>query len=364
MARQLTRQLLGLAGLAGVGVAAATVGAALGSAATAWGTPVTTRATPAALPAALCERYSGLPADSGPHSGPHSGMVHLAGGRFTMGSDHHYAEEAPAQEAVVDPFWIDRHDVTNAQFERFVAATGYVTVAERPATDANGRRSAPASAVFVMPEGRRAGTWRLVPGADWRHPLGPGSSIDGLANHPVVQVAYEDALAYARWLGRTLPTEAQWEFAARGGLPAQPYAWGERFAPEGRPMANTWQGAFPLVNSANDGFAGTSPVGCFPANGHGLFDMAGNVWQWTATVYALARERGAGFDPGRPDDTLARRAEPPGSARVIKGGSHLCAPNVCMRYRPAARQPAEPGLGTSHIGFRTVASVPATTASR
>ncbi|NRF71234.1 formylglycine-generating enzyme family protein [Aquincola sp. S2] len=320
--------------------------------------PVASRAASSGL----CERYSGLPTESGPQGG----MVRVAGGRFSMGSDHHYADEAPAQEAVVEPFWIDRHDVTNAQFARFVAATGHVTVAERAATAMGVHQSVATSAVFVMPQGRQAGTWRLVPGADWRHPQGPASSIEGLDNHPVVQVAYDDALAYARWLGRELPTEAQWEFAARGGLQAQPYVWGDRFAPEGRAMANTWQGAFPLVNSADDGFAGTSPVGCFPANGYGLFDMAGNVWQWTATVYASARERGTGFNPGRPADTLAQRAAAAGTApaRVIKGGSHLCAPSVCMRYRPSARQPAEAGLGTSHIGFRTVAPVLTTTASR
>jgi sulfatase modifying factor 1 len=346
-----------LLGLAGVAVAAATVGASLMAAAAELRAPVASRA---AAPG-LCERYSGLPAESGPHGG----MVRVAGGRFTMGSDRHYAEESPAQDAVVEPFWIDRHDVTNAQFARFVAATGYVTVAERAATGTDGRHGVAASAVFVMPEGRQAGAWRLVPGASWRHPKGPGSSIEGLANHPVVQVAYEDALAYARWLGRELPTETQWEFAARGGLQAQPYVWGDRFAPEGRAMANTWQGAFPLVDSADDGFAGTSPVGCFPANGYGLVDMAGNVWQWTATAYAPGRERGAGFDPGRPGDTLARQpAAGAAPARVIKGGSHLCAPNFCMRYRPSARQPAEAGLGTSHIGFRTVAPVLATTASR
>ncbi|WP_284620239.1 formylglycine-generating enzyme family protein [Aquabacterium humicola] len=322
--------------LAGVAVAAAAVGASLVVAAAERHPPAAARS---AAPV-LCEGYGGLPAAGDPHGG----MVHLAGGRFTMGSDRHYAEEAPAQEAAVEPFWIDRHDVTNAQFARFVAATGYVTVAERAGTDAQGRSVPAASAVFVMPEGRRAGEWRLVPGANWRHPQGPGSSIEGLANHPVVQVAYEDAQAYARWLGRALPTEAQWEFAARGGLQAQPYAWGDRFAPQGRPMANTWQGAFPFEHRADDGFAGTSPVGCFPANGHGLFDMAGNVWQWTATA----------FGP----DTAAS------AARVIKGGSHLCAPNVCMRYRPSARQPADVGLGTSHIGFRTVAAVPASIASR
>jgi formylglycine-generating enzyme len=355
MRRLITRQTLVLATVV---VAAGMAGVSLGSVAADLSAP----ATPRAAGPALCKGYSGLPADNGPHAG----MVPLAGGRFTMGSTQHYAEESPTREVSVQPFWIDRHDVTNAQFARFVAATGHVTVAERAGKDAQGRPLPPASAVFVMPEGRRAGAWRLVPGADWRHPHGPGSSIDGLDNHPVVQVAYEDALAYARWLGRELPTEAQWEFAARGGLQAQPYAWGDRFTPQGRAMANTWQGAFPFENSASDGFAGTSPVGCFPANGHGLVDMAGNVWQWTATAYVPGRgpgeldgnRDGEGVDPGRPEAPITSEA------RVIKGGSHLCAPNVCMRYRPAARQPAEPGLGTSHIGFRTVAPVRVATALR
>jgi sulfatase modifying factor 1 len=332
---------------------AAPIGALIAVAATGTHARAAVTAAPAA---ALCEHYRGVPEDGGPHAG----MVRLDGGRFTIGSDRHYAEEAPAQEAVVAPFWIDRHDVTNAQFARFVAATGYVTVAER----AGAANAVPASAVFILPQGGRAGGWRLVPGADWRRPQGPGSSVAGLENHPVVQVAYEDALAYARWLGRELPTEAQWEFAARGGLEGQPYVWGERFTPQGKPMANTWQGAFPLVNTAEDGYAGTSPVGCFAANRYGLFDMAGNVWQWTATAYVPGHERGDGNDPARPDDVLQAPGRSPTTARVIKGGSHLCAPDYCMRYRPAARQPADAGLGTPHIGFRTVAPVPTSTASR
>lgn len=343
------RTVLGLIGVAAV---AAPVGALLGVAATGLQARA---ALPAASSPQLCEHYAGVPGDSGPHAG----MVRIAGGRFTIGSDRHYAEEAPAREVAVDAFWIDRHDVTNAQFARFVAATGYVTVAER----AGGADAVAASAVFVMPQGGKAGAWRLVPGADWRRPQGPGSSIAGRENHPVVQVAYEDAQAYARWLGRELPTEAQWEFAARGGLDGQPYAWGERFTPEGKPMANTWQGAFPLVNTAGDGYAGTSPVGCFPANGYGLHDMAGNVWQWTSTAYVPGHHRGEGFDPARPDDMGQEPGRRPTAAKVIKGGSHLCAPDYCMRYRPSARQPADAGLGTSHIGFRTVAAVPSSTSS-
>lgn len=346
-----------LLSVAGVAVLAAVGGASLVAA------TVKSRPLTALLPAAvgLCERYGGVPKDSGPHSG----MVRVPGGRFTIGSDEHYAEESPAHAVAVEPFWIDRHDVTNAQFARFVAATGYVTVAERSALEAGGHGAVAASAVFVMPDGRKAGVWRLVPGAHWRQPQGPGSSIEGLDNHPVVQVAYEDAQAYARWLGRELPTEAQWEFAARGGLQAQPYVWGDRFAPAGKPMANTWQGAFPLVNSQDDGYAGTSPVGCFPENGYGLYDMAGNVWQWTATEYVPGHVERVDFDPTRPDAALAANpSRSQSSPKVIKGGSHLCAPNFCMRYRPSARQPADAGLGTSHIGFRTVALVRTSTATR
>lgn len=346
-----------LLSLAGVVVLAGISGASLVAA------TVESRPLAALLPApaGLCEGYGGVPADSGPHSG----MVRVPDGHFTIGSDEHYAEEAPAHEMTVDAFWIDRHDVTNAQFARFVAATGYVTVAERPAPEAGGHGGVAASAVFVMPVGRKAGAWRLVPGAYWRQPQGPGSSIEGLHNHPVVQIAYEDAQAYARWLGRELPTEAQWEFAARGGPQAQPYVWGDRFMPAGKPMANTWQGAFPLVNSQDDGYAGTSPVGCFPENGFGLYDTAGNVWQWTTTDYAPGHDERVEFDPTRPDAALAANpSHGRPAAKVIKGGSHLCVPNFCMRYRPSARQPADVGLGTSHIGFRTVALAHTSTGSR
>jgi formylglycine-generating enzyme required for sulfatase activity len=303
-----------------------------------------------------CDAYGGVPSGSDPLAG----MVKLAGGRFTMGSDDHYAEEALSREVTVSGFWIDRHDVTNAQFERFVVATGYVTVAERAADlqrhpDLPAEMREPGSAVFVMPEGPRAGRWHYMAGANWRHPQGPGSSIDGRANHPVVHVAYEDAMAYARWLGRDLPTEAQWEYAARGGLDAQPYAWGDRFTPQGKPMANTWQGAFPFENSGDDGYLGTSPVGCFPANGYGLVDMAGNVWQWTSTWYQPGHNGRAERDPTGPSERDSHDPRQPDvPAKVIKGGSHLCAPNYCARYRPAARQAREPDSGTSHIGFRTV----------
>jgi formylglycine-generating enzyme len=307
----------------------------------------------------LCKSYGGLP-DA--REGAVAGMVPMAGGQFRMGSDEHYAEEALARDVAVDAFWIDRHDVTNAQFARFVAATGYVTVAERT-PDLQRHPDLPAamrvagSVVFEMPRGGLAGRWRFVAGANWRQPEGPGSSVANKASHPVVHVAFEDAQAYARWLGHELPTEAQWEYAARGGLNAQTYAWGARFTPEGRPMANTWQGSFPIANTGDDGFLGTSPVGCFPPNAFGLFDMAGNVWQWTSTWYTPGHSGRSELNPTGPDEAASNDPRQPGvPAKVIKGGSHLCAPNYCMRYRPAARQARETDSGTSHIGFRTVLS--------
>ena len=275
-------------------------------------------------------------------------MVWIRGGRFTMGASDAYPEEAEPIAVSVGGFWIDRYDVTNAQFAAFVQATGYSTLAER-----NG-----GSVVFVQPTDRQPGVWRFVSGANWRHPQGRGSDLEGRANHPVVQVAYEDALAYARWAGRELPTEAQWEFAARGGLDQQRYVWGSNATSNGKPMANTWQGEFPFRNTATDGYPGTSPVGCFPANGYGLYDMAGNVWQWTSTSYRPRHDRIAvGNDPADPSQAQGFDPRQPGvPTLVLKGGSHLCAPSYCLRYRPSARQAQEPGLATSHIGFRTVSS--------
>lgn len=296
---------------------------------------------------AYCNGYDGLPAPAGPQAG----MVHLGGGHFRMGSNEGYPEEGPALQARVSGFWIDVHPVTNAQFRRFVEATRYVTVAERTPQDGT-----PAgSAVFVQPHGPQPGGWRYLPGADWRHPDGPDSDLAGRDDHPVVQIAYEDALAYARWLGRDLPTEAEWEYAARGGLQGQTYAWGNQFNPSGRAMANTWQGPFPFQNTREDGYAGRSPVGCFAPNGYGLLDMGGNVWQWTSSWYR------PGHHPAPHDEvdtvTQAQSDDPrqPGvPVKVIKGGSHLCSPDYCVRYRPAARQPQDPHGATSHIGFRTV----------
>lgn len=295
----------------------------------------------------LCEAYAGLPATEGTHDG----MVRVAGGRFEIGADDAYPEERPSLPAEVRGFWIDRHPVTNAQFARFVAATGYVTTAERPAAAGE----VPGSAVFEPPAHGRPGGWRYVPGADWRHPGGPGSDLDGRSNHPVVQVSYDDALAYARWAGRDLPTEAEWEYAARGGLKGQRYAWGSEVRPEGVYRANTWQGEFPLNNTQEDGYAGTSPVGCFRPNGFGLYDMAGNVWQWTSSWYRPGHQAGSN---GRLAETPAAGSgdprQPGTPVRVIKGGSHLCSPDYCLRYRPSARQPQATSTATSHVGFRTV----------
>ena len=300
-----------------------------------------------------------------------AGMSRIPGGAFTMGSNDHYPEEAPAHRVRVDPFWIDRYAVTNREFARFVEATGYVTLAERPANPADypGAKPellAPSSVMFRKAKERIDLTdhynwWIYVAGADWRHPRGPGSTIKGLWKHPVVHVAFEDAEAYASWAGKALPTEAEWEFAARGGLEGAEFTWGDEFTPGNRHMANTWQGEFPWQNLLQDGYEGTAPVGAFPPNGYGLYDMAGNVWEWTTDWYqdhgriaksccTLENPRGgdpdASRDPRLPDVRIPRK--------VMKGGSHLCAPNYCRRYRPAARMPQGIDTSTCHLGFRCI----------
>jgi formylglycine-generating enzyme len=301
---------------------------------------------------------------------PFPGMRWIPGGTFRMGSDHHYPEEAPAHQVTVDGFWMDEHTVTNAEFRLFVEATGHVTLAEEaPNPDdypgALAELLVPASIVFRKPSQRvdlrnHFNWWAYVPGACWRHPRGPASSIDDLGDHPVVHVAYRDAEAYARWAGKQLPSEAQWELAARGGRDGAEYVWGDEFAPGGQDMANTWQGEFPLQNLMSDGFEWTAPVGSFPANGHGLYDMAGNVWQWTSDWYedrhrspggccgAVKNPRGGvkekSYDTCVPNSFIPRK--------VMKGGSFLCAPNYCRRYRPAARMAQPIDTSTCHLGFR------------
>jgi sulfatase modifying factor 1 len=304
----------------------------------------------------LCTSYNGLPVEEDLKAG----MVWIAGGTFTMGDERQWPEERPSHRVTVRAFWIDRHEVTNAQFARYVAATGYQTLAERGG-DASKRPDlppellAPGGMVFD-PKGEIGADWLYWPGASWRHPSGPSSSIDGHDNRPVVQLAYEDALAYAQWLGRDLPTEAEWEFAARGGLDGATFAWGDDYYdPAHGWRANSWQGPFPAHDEVLDGFHGLAPVGCFPPNGYGLFDMTGNVWEYARDWYVLGHPSAAQHDPTGPDlASAARFAGPEGPSVVIKGGSWLCAPTFCARYRPSARQPSELGLGTNHVGFRTV----------
>jgi formylglycine-generating enzyme required for sulfatase activity len=301
-------------------------------------------------------------------------MVWIPGGTFRMGSDKHYPEERPAYRVTVDGFWIDRSPVTNARFARFVEATGYRTTAEMLPEAADYPDALPellhaGSLVFVQPAGpvdRRdvRNWWNYVAGADWRHPRGPGSSLDGLEHHPVVHVTFVDAEAFARWEEKELPAEAEWEFAARGGLVDAPYAWGDDFRPGDRHMANTWQGEFPWDHTCADGYERTSPVGAFPPNGYGLHDMIGNVWEWTTDWYHPRHPREeikacciprnprgprkeASYDPDEPSSKPIPR-------KVLKGGSHLCAPNYCRRYRPAARFPQPVDTSSSHVGFRCI----------
>jgi sulfatase modifying factor 1 len=285
-----------------------------------------------------CEHYSGLP--PGWLREPRAGMVRVATAEAELGSDRGYADEQPVLREKVGGFWIDATEVSNAQFTAFVAATGYVTDAERLGN----------AAVFASPATDAAASpstwWKLQAGADWRHPEGPGSSIEGRANHPVVQVTRADALAYARWLGRDLPAEAEWEAAAKAGL-ANPEA--DRIIGSAEaPKANFWQGNFPYTDDARDHYAGRAPVGCYAANAYGLHDAIGNVWEWTRDPYTGPRQ-----PHGHGDAALSR---PVGTTEVavIKGGSYLCAANFCVRYRASARHPQEADLPTSHVGFRTV----------
>lgn len=308
---------------------------------------------------------------------PFPDMVWIPGGTFAMGSNSHYPEEGPVHNATVSGFWMDKFTVTNVQFSAFVEETHYVTVAERDPDPAAYPGAKPemlhaGSVVFQQPKYRvdlrnKYNWWAWVKGANWRHPEGPESSLDGKANHPVVHVALEDVEAYLKWAGKVLPTEAEWERAARGGLDGTVYCWGNEFSPGGKIMANTWQGEFPIKNLVTDGFERTAPVGTFPANGYGLFDMAGNVWEWTADWYSPKHEIKHSCCSSSKENVTKSEAslDPEGSVRiprrVLKGGSFLCAPNYCFRYRPAARIPHEIDTGTNHIGFRGIVR-PATSA--
>jgi formylglycine-generating enzyme required for sulfatase activity len=301
------------------------------------------------------------------------GLVFVAGGVFAMGDDRFYPEERPVRQVEVDGFWMDEHPVTAAEFRRFVRQTKYVTIAERSPEgleypDADPELLVPGSLVFRKTTGPANlddvhNWWEYVPGACWRRPAGPGTTINGRDRHPVVHVAYEDAEAYAVWAGKELPTEAEWEIAARGGLEGAVFAWGNEQFPDGKAMANTWQGEFPWRNLRLDGFEGTSPVGSFPPNGYGLYDMCGNVWEWTSDWFSLLEAGPVGSPccaPRNPRVTSAAASFATGAPgehiprRVIKGGSHLCAPNYCLRYRPAARQAEAIDTSTGHIGFRCV----------
>lgn len=284
-------------------------------------------------------------------------MIWLEGGEFRMGSDRHYAEEAPERTVTVNGFSIDPTPVTNRQFAAFVEATNYVTLAEIPPNrddypDADPAMLKAGSAVFFPTDGPidlgdHARWWRYIFGANWRDPEGAGRGIRDRMDHPVVQIAYQDALAYAVWAGKSLPTEIEWEYAARGGLIGRDYAWGDELEPGGHVLANYWRGDFPWRNAAAWG-GGTSPVGGFPANAFGLFDMIGNVWEWTASPYVGGVSLSPCCVAPRSDDV------PPDESRVLKGGSHLCAANYCRRYRPAARHSQAPDSPTTHIGFRCV----------
>jgi formylglycine-generating enzyme required for sulfatase activity len=304
---------------------------------------------------------------------PARDMVWIPGGTFRMGSDEWYPEERPVHTVRVDGFWMDDHQVTVAEFRRFVKATGYVTMAERPLDpaaypDADPSLLVPGSLVFQRTRGPvdlndYHNWWAYVPGASWRHPKGPGSTLDGLDRHPVTHVAYEDVETYAAWADKDLPSEAEWEFAARGGLDGATYTWGDEFAPKGRMMANTWQGEFPWQNTLLDKYEGTSPIRSFPPNGYGLHDMAGNVWEWTADFFtprhpdAVDHPCCAPSNPRTTSPDASYAVGLPGAdipRRVTKGGSHLCAPNYCHRYRPAARQAEAVDTSTGHIGFRCV----------
>jgi formylglycine-generating enzyme len=293
-------------------------------------------------------------------------MTWIDGGTFAMGSAEFYPEERPVHEVAVDGFWIDQRPVTVLQFRRFVSATGYQTVAERPPDAADYPEADPGqlvagSLVFTPTGGPVAfddftAWWRWTPGACWHRPAGPGSDNEGFEQHPVIHIAHADAAAYAEWAGKALPTEAEWEYAARGGLKGARFAWGDDAEPNGQIMANTWQGEFPWRDLRGNRPIRTSPAGRYPPNGYGLYDMTGNVWEWTDDWFG-GHDDGGGCCLPNPRPELTPAAYGAGERvprKVIKGGSHLCAPNYCLRYRPAARQGQTTDTSTSHLGFRCV----------
>jgi formylglycine-generating enzyme required for sulfatase activity len=317
------------------------------------------RAAPAAAPAFTPEVRSTPPPGPAP-----DGMAWIPGGKFWMGCDGCELPDAvPVNAVEVDGFWMDRTPVTNAAFARFVDATGYVTVAERRLNPREFPNTPPeslaaGSVVFspparAFPGMRYVDWWRWVPGASWRHPEGPGSDLRGRAEHPVVHVAVEDAEAYARWVGKRLPTEAEYEFAARGGLDRKRYAWGDSLRPGGQWVANIFQGSFPVRNSGADGWVSTSPVGAFPPNGFGLLDMGGNVWQWTADWYVEQLYAGRANLVSR-NPKVDRPPETGRAERAIRGGSFLCSDQYCSRYLVGSRGRGEPSTGASNLGFRLV----------
>ena len=308
----------------------------------------------------------------------HADMRLIAGGTFRMGSDRHYPEEAPVHRVAVEGFLIDRTPVTNRQFREFVEATGYATFAEIAPDPKDYPGALPhmlkaGSLVFTPPDhpvdlGNFANWWSFKFGANWRRPDGRGSSIRNLDDHPVVHVAHQDAEAYASWAGKELPTEAEWEYAARGGLDQVEFAWGDELTPGGRQMANIWQGEFPHENLTSDGYRRTSPVNAFPPNGFGVSDMIGNVWEWTTDWYSTGHAGDAAKPCCIPENPRGGREQQSYDRcqpnikiprKVIKGGSHLCAPNYCRRYRPAARHAEPVDTSTSHLGFRCVSRSPA-----
>lgn len=334
---------MNFAGTARIGALPALAGIALAAACS--------RAPPADTAAPLgdrgkCAAYSGLPAGWGRDA--HAGMLRIDGGDFELGSERGYADERPLATIHVDALWIDRTEVTNAQFTDFVAATGYVTQAERSGGSAV-FRAPPESAAPLAP----GSWWQLEPSANWRHPDGAGSGIAGREREPVVDVTYADASAYARWLGRELPGEAQWEFAAKAGRRNDESDRALRDA-QGRPQANFWQGIFPVRDLAEDGFAGRAPVGCFAANPYGLHDMVGNVWEWTRDPYRDRRAAAGGALDEVAEPMPRQSAKPRDDRRVIKGGSFLCSADYCVRARASSRQPLEEDLPASHVGFRTI----------